>query len=340
MTLPLRVLCLIAMDLIRTPISFILYYRPPAKKQHPSPASANHRSQCISGILPNWEHNRHTSSQPVSAPRHSESSCKSYFLIHTMLLLTSDFMFEYKVPHSQPSKYTDIDFDLFRYLSTYTQQLLPTARVVALRTTLPMVQTCQKKKSTNRQTAPLLAPHRSACLQLHCLLSRSLVSPILLLLTTTKSCSCTIPCTNCAGNLTGACPSHNENSNVEEDTPMDDRSDHNGDNEDGRGNGDNNNGRGDRDNDNGRGDRDSGGDGRHQQGQAQTKQPTKLRGTAFKNTLSVQPKVCVLYLISLQVTNRVCQPPVKVTRPQMLTRKPAPTSNAAGTSATQGMLNC
>ena len=330
------------MDLIRTPISFILYYRPPAKKQRPSPASANHRSQRISGVLPNWERNRRTSSQPVSAPRRSESSRKSYFLIHTVLLLTSDFMFGYEVPHLQPSKYTDVDFDSFRYLSTYTQQLLPTARVVALRTTLPMAQTRQKKKSTYRQTAPLLAPHRSACLQLHRLSSRSPVSPVLLLLTTTKSCSCTIPCTDCAGNLTGARPSHNENENgnVEEDAPMDDRSDHNGDDGDGRGDGDSDNGRDDGDDDNRRGDRNGGGDGRRQQGQAQTKQPTKLRGTAFKNTSSVQPKVRVLYLILLQVTNHVRQPPVKVTRLQMLTCKPAPTSNAAGTSAPQGMLNC
>ena len=113
-----------------------------------------------------------------------------------------------------------------------------------------------------------------------------------------------------------------------------------GDSDNRRGSGDSDNRRGDGDDDNRRGDRDGGGDGRRQQGRAQTKQPTKLRGTTFKNTSSVQPKVRVLYLISLQVTNRVCQPPVKVTRPQTLTRKPAPTSNAAGTSATQGMLNC
>ena len=100
--------CLIAMDLIRTPITFILYYRPPAKKPHPSSTSENHRLQRISGVLPNWECNCRTSTQPVSAPRRSESShSKSHLLIHTVLLLTNDFVFVfgYKVPHSQPSKY-------------------------------------------------------------------------------------------------------------------------------------------------------------------------------------------------------------------------------------------
>ena len=51
----------------------------------------------------------------------------------------------------------------------------------------------------------------------------------------------------------------------------------------------------------------------------------------------------MFYILShyrLQVTNCVRQPLVNVTRPQPLTRKPAPTSNAAGTSATQGMLSC
>ena len=93
-------------------------------------------------------------------------------------------------------------------------------------------------------------------------------------MTTTKSCSCTIPCTDRTGNLIGVHPSQNEdeNGNAEEDAPMDDRSDHNGDDEDGRGDGDGDNGRGDRDGDNGRGDRDGdngrdGGDnGQRQQG--------------------------------------------------------------------------
>ena len=51
----------------------------------------------------------------------------------------------------------------------------------------------------------------------------------------------------------------------------------------------------------------------------------------------------VFYVLShyrLQVTNCIHQPPVNVTRPQPLTHKPAPTSNAASTSATQGMLSC
>ena len=72
--------------------------------------------------------------------------------------------------------------------------------------------------------------------------------------------------------MTGARPSHNENENgnVEEDAPMDDRSDHNGDDGDGRGDGDSDNGRGggdsdnrrgDGDDDNRRGDRNGGGDG-------------------------------------------------------------------------------
>ena len=168
--------CLITMDLIWTPITFILYYRPPAKKQRPSPASENHHPQRISGVLPNWERNCRTSTQPVSAPRRSESSCKSYLLVPTMLLLTNDFVFGYEVPHSQPSKYA---IDSFRYLSIYTQQLLPTARVAALRTTLPMVQTRKKKKSTYRKTVRLLAPHRSACIQLLRLSSRSPVSLVL-----------------------------------------------------------------------------------------------------------------------------------------------------------------
>ena len=89
---------------------------------------------------------------------------------------------------------------------------------------------------------------------------------------------------------------------------MDDRNDHNTDDKDGRGDRDGDNSRGDGDSDNGRGNRDGdngrdgGDDGQHRQGQAQTKQPTKLRGTAFKNISSVQPKVCVLYFISLQAT--------------------------------------
>ena len=110
--------------------------------------------------------------------------------------------------------------------------------------------------------------------------------------------------------MIGARPSQNEdeNSNAEEDAPMDDQNDHNTDNEDGRGNRDGDNGKGNRDSDNGRGDRDgdNGRDGRDDgqrwQGQAQTKQPTKLRGTTFKNISSVQPKVRVLYFISLQAT--------------------------------------
>ena len=112
--------CLIAMDLIWTSITFILYYRPPAKKPRPSSASENHRPQHISGILPKWEHNRRTSTQPVSAPRCSESSrSKSHLLVHTVLLLTNNFVsvFGYEVPHSQPSKYI---IDSFRCLSTYT----------------------------------------------------------------------------------------------------------------------------------------------------------------------------------------------------------------------------
>ncbi|KIM60392.1 hypothetical protein SCLCIDRAFT_9706 [Scleroderma citrinum Foug A] len=129
------------------------------------------------------------------------------------------------------------------------------------------------------------------------------------------------PLIKITGNLIGAHPSQNkdENGNAEEDAPMDDRSDHNGDNEDGRGDGDGDNGRGNRGSDNGR---DGGDDGQRQQGRVQTKQPTKLRGTAFKNTSSMQPK-----------------PPVNVTQSQLLTRKPAPTSNAASTSTTQGMLS-
>ena len=80
---------------------------------------------------------------------------------------------------------------------------------------------------------------------------------------------------------------------------MDDRNDHNTDDKDGRGDGDSDNGRGDRDGDNSR---DGGDNGQRRQGQAQTKQPTKLCGTAFKNISSVQPKVRVLYFISLQAT--------------------------------------
>ena len=51
----------------------------------------------------------------------------------------------------------------------------------------------------------------------------------------------------------------------------------------------------------------------------------------------------MFYILShyrLQVTHCVRQPPVNVTRLQPLTCKPAPTSNAASTSATQGMLSC
>ena len=80
---------------------------------------------------------------------------------------------------------------------------------------------------------------------------------------------------------------------------MDDRNDHNTDDKDDRGDRDSDNGRGDGDSDNGR---DGGDDGQHRQGRAQTKQPTKLRGTAFKNISGMQPKVHVLYFISLQAT--------------------------------------
>ena len=86
MTLPCRFCISHMMDLIWTPLTLILYYRPPAKKQHPSLASANHCPHCISGILPNWECN-FPSTQPISALRCLESLCKSYILVYTMLLL-------------------------------------------------------------------------------------------------------------------------------------------------------------------------------------------------------------------------------------------------------------
>ena len=53
--LPLHVLC-VSMDLIQTP-TLILYYRPPAKKRHALPTSANNHSHHILGVLPNWECN-------------------------------------------------------------------------------------------------------------------------------------------------------------------------------------------------------------------------------------------------------------------------------------------
>ena len=80
---------------------------------------------------------------------------------------------------------------------------------------------------------------------------------------------------------------------------MDDQNDHNADDEDGRGDRDSDNSRGDRDGNNGRDGRDNG---QHRQGRAQTKQPTKLCGTGFRNISRVQPKVRVLYFISLQAT--------------------------------------
>ncbi|KIM50586.1 hypothetical protein SCLCIDRAFT_12318 [Scleroderma citrinum Foug A] len=185
-----------------------------------------------------------------------------------MLLLTNNFVFGYKVPHSQPtitySPCGSLEDDPSDGADTQEEEI-----------DLP----------ENRPSS------RSPSQRVH-----SVASPLVKI----------------TSNLIGAHPSQNEdeNGNAEEDAPMDNRSDHNRDDEDGRGDGDSDNGR------------DGGDDGQRQQGRVQTKQPTKLRGTAFKNTSSMQPK-----------------PPVNVTRSQLLTRKPAPTSNAAGTSATQGMLS-
>lgn len=80
-------------------------------------------------------------------------------------------------------------------------------------------------------------------------------------------------CTDHAGNSIKVCPSQDKHADgngkeAEEDTPMDGQNNCDGDN---------------------------GEEPIHQQVRVQTKQATKLCGTAFKNTLSVQPQVSVLY---------------------------------------------
>ena len=72
------------MDLVRTPITLIIYHRPPAKKRRPPPASANDRSQRIAGVLPNWERKRSGSTQPVSARRRLETPRESYTFLFTL----------------------------------------------------------------------------------------------------------------------------------------------------------------------------------------------------------------------------------------------------------------
>ncbi|KIM58432.1 hypothetical protein SCLCIDRAFT_28090 [Scleroderma citrinum Foug A] len=69
------------MDLIWTP-TFILYYRPPAKKRRAPPASANDHSHHISGVLPNWECNCPSLTQPMSTPRRLEPLRECYLCLH------------------------------------------------------------------------------------------------------------------------------------------------------------------------------------------------------------------------------------------------------------------